>query len=121
MVDWSGRGWNNRLYEFLEIEPEIMPQTNGWLSVWYFVENEDYDQKRFPDNGFIAALRTRRQAGWKLAKVQCGVWASLVQCSIQGEADIGFMCEGDPFRMRNVRYIHARKLSPPLFHDTIKG
>ena len=49
------------------------------------------DQKRFPDNGFIAALWARRQFGWKLAKVQCGVWASLVQGSIQGEADIGYV------------------------------
>ena len=49
------------------------------------------DQKRFPDNGFIAALWARRQFGWKLAKVQCGVWASRVQGSIQGEADIGYV------------------------------
>ena len=76
MVDWSGRGWNNRLYEFLEIEPEIMPQTNGWLSVWYFVENEDDDQKRFPDNGFIA-IKPQQQHGWKAAKAPFGVWACI--------------------------------------------
>ena len=30
------------------------------------------------------------------------------------------MWEGDPFGMRNMRYSHARTLSPPLFHDTIR-
>ena len=76
------------------------------------------DQKRFPDNGFIAALRTRRQAGWKLAKVQSELVAS--NALFRGRLTL-VMWEGDPFRMRNMRYSHARSLSPPLFHDTIKG
>ena len=59
-MDKRWRGWNNRLYEFQQIQPEIIlapkqpTRLNRWLGVWYFVENEDDDQKRFPDNGFIA-------------------------------------------------------------------
>ena len=77
----EGRGWNNRLYEFQQIQPEIiLPQQptrlNRWQSVWYFVENEDDDQKRFPDNGFIA-IKPQQQHGWKAAKAPFGVWATI--------------------------------------------
>lgn len=42
---------------------------NRWQSVWYFVENEEDDQRRFPDNGFIASHSSR--AG-RLPKLHLG-------------------------------------------------
>ena len=79
------------------------------------------DQKRFPDNGFIAA-HCEPDGSLVGSSPKFSVVSELVasKALFRGRLTL-VMWEGDPFRMRNMRYSHARTLSPPLFHDTIKG